>query len=148
MARTGLLNDMAYEAVNWNNYTPTVTLVGGAGNTVPVYTTNTGRWSRTGKLVNVEIYLTGDGGNEGAGSGILTIALPFTSGANQATSYVAAGILNNNVTFGYVLAQVAASTSVVSLGYFSAASTFIAAPGSIQNNTTRTIRMNFWYEAV
>lgn len=68
-------------------FTPTVTLVGGAGNTVPVYSTNTGRYIRNGNQVSVEILLTGDGGAEGAGTGVINVALPFTANATSAQPF-------------------------------------------------------------
>lgn len=66
----------------WQTYAPTVTLVGGTGNTVPVYSSNLGRYLRMGNLVYVDINLSGDGGDEGAGTGQLNIALPVQAGAS------------------------------------------------------------------
>jgi hypothetical protein len=69
-----------------------MTLVGGAGNTVPVYSTNTGRYTRVGNTIFVNVYLTGDGGAEGAGTGQINIALPITASASfPAIIYQAVG---------------------------------------------------------
>lgn len=66
----------------WRSYTPIVTLVGGAGNTVPVYTTNSGRYQRICNTILVDILLQGDGGAEGAGTGVFNISLPINGGTS------------------------------------------------------------------
>lgn len=127
-------------------FTPTVTLVGGAGNTVPVYSTNTGRYTRVGNRVFVDVYLTGDGGNEGAGTGTFNVALPIAASASHPTSFFPIGYGLNNVTEYELFGQIAGSASVVSLQYFNLISTSTAFTGADQNNTTRTIRLKFMYE--
>jgi hypothetical protein len=80
-----------------NTWTPVVTLVGGAGNTVPVYTTNDGRYTRIGNRVFYDIYLTGDGGAEGAGTGQIYVSLPIAASASQRAGYVPVGRATNDV---------------------------------------------------
>lgn len=129
------------------DFTPTVTLVGGAGNTVPVYTTNVGRFWRVGDKVEVEVYLTGDGGAEGAGTGVVNIALPIAASASHQTSGFFAGYGLNNVTEYQLMGQIAPSATTISLRYFNLISTTASFTGAEQNNATRTIRLKFNYEA-
>lgn len=132
-------------------FTPTVTLIGGAGNTVPVYSTNSGRYTRIGNRVLVEIYLNGDGGNEGAGTGTIEIALPFTAGANMPGGNFSAGSITNNTesqpAYGFI--QAGTATVAVRMQTDTAGalnSTITGATGADQNNTTRSIRLQFSYE--
>lgn len=127
------------------SYTPTVTLVGGAGNTVPVYSTNTGLWKQIGDEVFVDVYLTGDGGNEGAGTGVFSVALPKAAAATHPTSKFFIGYAVNNVTEFQLMGQIAGSATVVSLSYFNLISTTTAFTGADQNNATRTVRLKFNY---
>lgn len=130
-----------------STFTPTVTLVGGAGNTVPVYTTNSGSYVRVGNRVFVDVYLTGDGGNEGAGTGQMNIALPFTAAASQYSGYSFAGTGINNTTYHIVVGEVAASATTIALGRLSSGA-FNNFTGAEQSSTTRTIRLSFNYMAV
>lgn len=128
-------------------FTPTVTLVGGAGNTVPVYSTNTGRYTRIGNRVFVDVYLTGDGGAEGAGTGQINIALPITASASNPTSNVPMGSAINSTSVFHIFGQIAGGGSTVALSRYDALSEAMAQfAGSSQNNATRTIRLNFSYE--
>lgn len=127
-------------------FTPTVTLVGGAGNTVPVYSTNTGRYKRHGTKVFVEIYLTGDGGAEGAGSGQLNIALPVTASGSNPAGFIVAGTIINSTATNVLVGSIAASGTTIALSYFNAIGTTTSATGVQQNNTTRSIRLSFNYE--
>jgi hypothetical protein len=134
-----------------NNYTegtfsPTVTLVGGAGNTVPVYSTNTGRYTRIGRQVFVDVYLTGDGGDEGAGTGTFTVALPVASSASHPTSYFPVGFFQNGTAEDPIWGKIAASTSVIDFAYEDVLNNFTVMTGAEQNNTTRTVRLKFNYE--
>lgn len=127
-------------------FTPTVTLVGGAGNTVPVYSTNTGRYTRIGNRVFAEVYLTGDGGDEGAGTGLVNIALPITASASSPDSVSPVGYARNNAT-GYLLhGLVAASGTTIQLFYVNALTTTANFTGADQNNASRVIRLRFFYE--
>lgn len=127
-------------------FTPTVTLVGGAGNTVPVYSTNTGRYTRIGNRVFVDIYLTGDGGAEGAGTGTVNIAIPIAAGASNPTSPRSCGRAVNSVTEYLVAGQIVGGESTISLSYYNLITTTAAFTGADQNNATRTIRLQFFYE--
>lgn len=127
-------------------FTPTVTLVGGAGNTVPVYTTNSGRYYTVGNIVFVDVYLDGDGGAEGAGTGQIHIALPTAASASQAPGLFMIGSSINGATERMLLGSIAASASVVGIAYPSSVTVIDALTGGNQNNTTRTIRLKFFYE--
>ena len=128
-------------------YTPTVTLVGGAGNTVPVYSTNTGRYEQIGQRVFVTVYLTGDGGNEGAGTGVFTVALPGASNASAPTSYFPVGFFANGTAEDPLWGQIAAGASVMDFAYEDVLNNFTVMTGAEQNNATRTLRLQFSYEA-
>lgn len=129
----------------WTDFTPTVTLVGGVGNTVPQYTTNNGRYIQIGKIVFIEIYLTGDGGNEGAGTGQVNIALPITAGANCQASLIPCGRGTNAANF-LLCADISASASTVALAYFSSITAVTGLTGADQNNASRSIRIRTSYE--
>lgn len=129
-----------------STFTPTVTLVGGAGNTVPVFTTNTGRYTRIGNRAEVEILLDSDGGNEGAGTGQLNVALPLTASANHPASPFIAGYFKNNILEGVVYGTISGGATTIALSYFNLIGTTVAITGADQNNATRTIRLKFSYE--
>lgn len=126
-------------------YTPIVTLVGGAGNTVPVYTTNRGRWQRFGKRVWVDIFLDGDGGAEGAGTGLLYISLPVAVPADASGWYVPGGFVRNGSAAYTALVAAVAGSSTLSLGYINGTS-IADMDGTFQNNATRLINLSFSYE--
>ncbi len=138
--------DSKLTSPTWTTFTPTVTLVGGAGNTVPVYTTNTGRFSQIGKTAVVDVYLTGDGGAEGAGSGVLNIALPAAAGASTPAGKFPVGYGLNNALESILYGVVGPAATTVSLSYFNAIGTTTDYIGDSQNNATRTIRLHFSYE--
>lgn len=126
-------------------FTPTVTLSGGAGNTVPVYLTNSGRYTRIGRILNVDILLTGDGGAEGAGTGQVNIDLPIAASASHGTGVSVAGFADS--TTSYILAgQIGASATTISLEYYNTITTRASFTGNDQSSTGRTIRIKFFYE--
>lgn len=138
------------QSMAWTDFTPTVTLVGGAGNTVPVYTNNNGRYCRIGNTVYLDVELQGDGGAEGAGTGRLTIALPVNVAATSVgtiSSFIdGIGWAINGTTHYQLAGLMAANASTIGLEKWttiSAASSFL---GDDQNNTTRAIRLKFFYE--
>jgi hypothetical protein len=128
------------------SFTPTVTLVGGAGNTTPVYTTNSGRYMRVGNQVFFDSYLADDGGAEGAGTGQINIALPFTASSAHATGYFPVGTAVNNTTNYIIYGQISGSSSTIQLSYVSLIGTLSAFSGADQNNTTRSIRIKGHYD--
>lgn len=130
----------------WDTFAPTPTLVGGAGNTVPVYVTNSGRVFRHGNKASVKIYLAGDGGAEGAGTGVLNIALPFAVGASAQGNYFVVGIAFNGANQYILVGTLPAGATVLKLNYFNTISTQTDFTGALQNNTTREITLSFEYE--
>lgn len=131
-----------YEEGTW---TPIVTLVGGSGNTVPQYSTNIGRYTRINNRVFCDITLSGDGGNEGAGSGSYKISIPFTSKSSAINAY-GTGYGNNGSTDYQLMPVVeAGGVSAVTITYWSAGSVNILT-GAGQNNTARGVRVSFNYE--
>ena len=124
-------------------FTPTVTVAGG---TVPVYSTNTGRYTRIGRQVFVDVYLTGDGGAEGAGGTSFTVALPITASASNPTSYFPTGIFVNGTSEDPVWGQIAAGGTTIELAYEDVLNNLVAMTGANQDNITRTVRLKFNYE--
>jgi hypothetical protein len=129
----------------WTTYTPTMTLVGGSGNTVPVYSTNYGRYTKVGKTVFVDVYLTGDGGAEGAGSGHLSIAMPIAAGTSCPEFFFPCGILQNSSAAYLMYGTLTAGSTALELCYVSGTSRAYAL-GTLQAGTDRTIQLKFFYE--
>lgn len=127
-----------------DTFSPTVT--DGAVGTVPVYTTNTGRYTRVGNSIDIDVYLTGDGGAEGAGAGQLNIALPFNSNVSQPSGLFPCGYALNNATESILYCELGANDSTLALHYFNTISTTATFTAAEQNNATRTIRLKFSYE--
>lgn len=132
-------------------FTPTVTLVGGAGNTVPVYSTNQAVYERIANECFVIVYLTGDGGAEGAGTGVLNIALPFTSNAQTPAGIFPVGTIINGTEEHALYGVINGAVSTISLKMQSdtagaLTSDIIDVTGADQNNATRSIMMKFNYK--
>jgi hypothetical protein len=132
----------------WTTFSPTVTLVGGSGNTVPGYTNNVGRYLKMGKIVFVSVDLNGNTGSAGAGTGQYNIALPVTAGASadSSTMYVPIGMFFNNTTDGYLFGQILASGTTIQLHKFNTSTSALNFTGADQNNATRFVRLRFFYE--
>lgn len=126
-------------------YTPVITLVGGAGNTVPVYSTNSGNYTRIGNRVYVDILFTGDGGAEGAGSGQFTVSLPVNYSNSVVGGYYSLGYFQNSTTFDLVLGQLTGG-NLIALIYQNTLGTFTTMTGANQNNTTREVKLSFNYQ--
>lgn len=125
-------------------WVPALTFTGGAGNTTPVYTVNSGTYTRIGRLVFFNIQLSGDGGDEGAGTGQLTVSLPFTTSASQLAIRVDAGTALNgsNEHAVWMTLGPAASTAVLWKDDIVGANLEQAALlGSDQNNASRAINI-------
>jgi len=106
-----------------------------------VYTTNSGRYLRVGNVCFVQILLDGDGGDEGAGTGQINIALPIAASANILQTCFNLGTYRNSTTYGALYPIIAASGTTVQPKKISADLT-----GADQNNTSRYIKMTFFYE--
>ena len=135
---------MSYHPYYFGTWVPVVTLVGGAGNVVPVYTTNSGTYTRTGRTVFFNILLTGDGGAEGAGTGIFTLSLPISTAASQLDILIPCGVLGNGSTEHMLFAHFIPSSPTFHL----ATDTIVAArvensdlTGADQNNAARYIEV-------
>lgn len=128
-----------------STYTPIVTLVGGAGNTVPVYSTNSGYNEQIGGRQFVTIQLDGDGGAEGAGTGQINISLPAAAAAGMPVLICQAGQIDNGATSNIVTITIQPGASVCTLSYQSALGTSTSLTGNSQNNASRGIYLNFNY---
>lgn len=132
----------------WSTFTPTVTLVGGAGNTVPQYSSTSARYCQVGNQIFVEVNLSGDGGNEGAGSGQMNIALPTTAGASKVDGGMGS-IIGQMVDTGadYIVSGIIdQGATTVKLYYFDTISSVATFTGAEQGNTSRAIKLSFTYE--
>jgi len=129
-------------ALGWTSFTPTVTLVGGAGNTVPVYTDNYGRYLRLANMVFIYVRLSLDGGAEGAGTGQINIAVPvsFTDAVK-----IVGGIMINGTSERIVIVENNGATMKLSYQSTVGAGDIVALTGDDQNNVTRDINLNFFY---
>lgn len=121
------------------SWTPIVTLVGGAANVVPVYSTNSGTYTRIGRLCFFNLLLSGDGGADGAGTGQVNISLPFTSSSAQLSVRAVSGTAVNGANEVLLSILYAPSSGTISL--FQGASDLIAFPGSLQGNASRSISL-------
>ncbi len=74
-------------------FSPTIQLVGGAGNTTPTFTTNTAVSYEVDKKMHVQYYFAGNGGTAGAGTGAVCVNLPVAANANQVGQYIPIGYL-------------------------------------------------------
>lgn len=135
-----------FPRVSSGTFTPTVTLVGGAGNTTPVYSTNSGRYEIVGNRCWVDVTLTGDGGAEGAGTGVINVALPVTGAAPAiASDFFPVGYAFNGASEYSVYGSIDSPYNTISLRRTATISTTANFDGVSQNSTTRSIRLNFWY---
>lgn len=127
-------------------FTPTVTLTGGVGNTVPVYSTNSGRYTRIGSRVFVDVYLSGDGGAEGAGTGTINVALPIAASASFQGDTIPGGSARNGAAEYNLQVDIEPSATTALLTYFDTATNRSTFTGALQNDTLRFIRLSFNYE--
>ena len=131
------------------SYTPVLTLVGGAGNTVPVYTVNSGLYTTIGGRTFVDITLEGDGGAEGAGTGVVNISLPVTASAsipsNTNGRWIQFGSAVNGGAQYMLVGTIGASATTLTLRYWSALLAITNFAGNDQNNATRNINLSFSY---
>lgn len=129
------------------NYTATITLSGGSGNVVPVYSTNIAFYMRVSDMAYVLLQYSGDGGAEGAGTGEVNLALPITAAAiSGGQTLPQVGRALNNAT-GYILTLVIASGGTTAACKFTSLSTAELGTftGADQNNATRNMYFSFWY---
>ena len=127
-------------------YTPVITLVGGALNTVPVYSTVSGHATRFGNRLLTDILFTGDGGAEGTGTGQMNISLLFPASATALDIRFDAGAALNNATRFQMVGRIQASASTIELFYWDTISTHATFTGAQQNNTTRNLNLRFIHE--
>jgi Pectate lyase superfamily protein len=132
-----------YSRGEWKDFAPTVTLVGGTGNIVPVYNGNAGRFKVVDGVCYVEISLTGDGGNEGAGTGQVNIALPVNASSSCAQALRPAGHYANGATADILSVQILLSASTALIYKTSGFAVFT---GADQNNISRYVALAFVYE--
>lgn len=120
---------------------PTYTLVGGAGNVVPQYVTNFCQAFQIGSLMFVDIYLDGDAGNDGAGTGSANIALPQAAAATHPTDFFPCGNDTNLTVDTGLWCQISGGATTVEI----ATSGETPRTGANQSGTTRNIRLKFFY---
>lgn len=126
------------------SFTPTLSLVGGSGNTVPVFSTNTGLYVRVGRLCTIFCYFTGDGGAEGAGSGVVNVNLPIVAASDHPPGVFGDGSYANGANSGPVYGVISGSGSTASLRQVSAG-LITNLTGANLNNTSRTLSFSTTY---
>ena len=131
-------------------FTPTVTFVQTtyAGNVTPEYTENVGRYTRIGRKMFVDVWLAGDGGNEGAGTGEIQVALPVAASENETQLSPSVGYAANGTSAYYLYGYLNANSATIQLRYMGATNTTAISwfGGLLQNNAARYIWMSFNYE--
>lgn len=127
----------------WAAWTPTITVAGG---TAPVYTTTTARYATVGKNVEYYLYLTGDGGAEGAGASALTITIPanVTINGNGSQYVIGYGELINGGTITPVV--MCPDGSGGNTAILRTTVVWAAISGDSQNNSTRLISLKGSFE--
>lgn len=127
----------------WADYTPTIT--GPA--TVPVFSTNVGRWCQIGKTVFVDVYLTGDGGTDGSGTGQINIALPANTGGSSpaAGDFLVGSAVGNGLNY-LLLGTLGGGVSTIQLRYYTSISATANLTGNSFPNGFRAMRLQFNYE--
>jgi hypothetical protein len=132
----------------WASYTPTITLVGGSGNTVPTFSTQSGRWCRLGNTVFVQLnFLNPSGGTQGAGSGLITIALPETVGASMSSTPIGAmGLIGTTNVFPAVPVLSVGGTTCTITYINPATNASVPLTGASYAASARYLQMQFFYE--
>lgn len=134
-------------AAGWTTFTPTVTLTGGAGNTVPTFTTNAGRYSKVGNVVFVDIFLNNSaGGTAGAGTGQVNIALPVTAGATQAAANGICGLLINGAASYALTVDILNGATTAIIGFLSGTTSQGVQGATLNDANTRQMTAKFFYE--
>lgn len=126
------VSNLPYVQGTW---TPVVTLVGGAGNVVPVYSTNSGTYTQVGREVFFSILFSGDGGAEGAGTGQIHVSLPFATSAVQLAVGPPSGFAINGAD--EMLLSLQFQPSASTLAVYSGAEEIITFTGADQSNVSR-----------
>lgn len=126
--------------IQYGTYTPVVTL-SGAG-TAPQYLTASGTYTIVGRTCFCDIYLNGDGGNEGAGAGQILVSIPHVIGASQLPVNIPAGSSINNITEYTLYALLTPTLQTVALQRLVSATQIGDFTGADQNNATRSIRLS------
>lgn len=145
MGLAGCFSNMSYHPYLFGTWVPVVTLGAGVGNTVPVYTTNSGTYTRIGRAVFFNILLSGDGGAEGAGTGQITLTLPFTTAASQLDITLPWGTAMNgaveHLLFGHLIPS--SATMLIARDVVLAATRVehVAFTGVEQDNASRSIQL-------
>lgn len=129
----------------WTTFTPTLTLVGGAGNTVPTFSTTNARYRVIGDVCKIQIFLNNtSGGTAGAGTGALTVALPVAIGASSTGARPIVGTLVNGATINHLNAFLTASATTLTLN--GGDSTTAVQGGQLNDANTRQISIVVDYE--
>lgn len=139
---------IGFSPMAWSSYTPTVTSTTG-GDTIPNYTTNSGAYFRIGDLVFLKVSLSrSGGGTAGSGAGVLQVSLPYTHAMTSASViFCPCGLMTNGSTQNLIYADINNNASVVAFSRLTGASTTAVLTPSDQNNSTRRIQFQLFYQA-
>lgn len=125
-------------------FTPTPFTTGGG--TAPTYATNSSKYFQIGKMVFVNIQLSNSsGGTAGAGAFQLKLTLPVAPAYSYNIGPV--GQATNSATFLALTATISSTTNSINLGHIASLTSNVQFLASQQDNGSRTIFLNFFYEA-
>jgi hypothetical protein len=136
-ATTGIFSGDVFTTA-FTSWTPTLSAAGG---TPPEYQTIICYYHKIGKMVFYSIYLSDDGGNEGAGSVMLGITLPVN--VNEYCKVIGSGRYGNSTTVGGLIVRYY-NHNIAAL-FLDNDSRYLEAAD--QNNATRFIELFGCYEA-
>lgn len=129
----------------WVDFAPTVSLVGGTGNTVPGYINNWGRYKKNGKTVHYEVFLDGVSGAS-AGTGVLNINIPFAAKTGN-VFFEHFGRVVNGATSYIAMGRILSGSTTIQMRVFDTPTTTTPLTGNMQNSdTARTIAVSGTYE--
>jgi hypothetical protein len=125
----------------------TVTLVGGAGNTVPQYSSVDCHYTKVGREVTEVVNLLGDGGNEGAGTGQVNIGIPFAGATITNGQCQTVAVVQNGAAFYNTQVCVDSGGTTARLYKHDSITTYSNVTGNDQNSTSRSTQYVIKYFA-
>lgn len=128
---------------SWSNFTPTLSSSG----TVPEYSASSGKYLILGNITYVQVYLSGDGGDEGSGLYGLKLHLPVLSSYSQLDSWHPAGVASNGSSWYNIICRIQGGATITDLWTWSGVNSLSTFQCAEQDNASRSLRLNFWYRS-
>lgn len=130
-------------------YNIQISLTGGSGNTIPEFSTKSARFTQIGNQYFADIILSGDGGNEGAGTGVMTLSNPIDLVYVNSAGHAFPCGRSRNSTSSYITnGELQSGGDTIQLNYFSATTTVSSLTGAQFDNATRMVRCQFQAEII